>query len=121
MSVFAYNELHIDAARWIREFHGRLRENLETCLGSQWHITKITESSTSTYEATLISLPTENPEYILTQVIATFHVEARENGALEQIVNGLKVSIPRKTLHFKAELMSNGHLRITESRLGIPQ
>jgi hypothetical protein len=120
LDPFFYTELHIEVASDLKLRHEHLRTNLETCLGESWRITKITEISTSAYDAMLATRTTSNPVYTRFQVLATFLVEAIENGALDRIVDGFKVSIPRKTLCFKAELLSNGHLQITESDMEFP-
>jgi hypothetical protein len=117
---FAEAEWHIDVARGLKERHEFLRASLEACLGESWRITKITEEGISCYEAALASRTTPKPKYTLFEVVARFSIKACENGALEQIIDGRKVSIPRKRLRFTANLLSNGHLWITGGDLEVP-
>jgi hypothetical protein len=124
---FVDSELKIDAARWIRDFHETIHHSIEELFEGAWRVTKIIEQSKTIYQPTLVTRRDSAPDYILTEVLATFDVESTENGPLDTVLENpftfetRETTRPMRRLHCKVQLLSSGYLRITDSSMAIPQ
>jgi hypothetical protein len=108
------NQISIDVVPLIERIHKRVREALEKHFDGEWRIIKIENQSSSEYNATLKTLKSKNPEYILCQTLASFTIHAIENGPLKANNIEEMVQLPKKHLVFTAELLANGNLFIAD-------
>lgn len=88
-----------------RGLHEAVRVALEERMNGAWRITKIREDSITKYDATLMSMREERPEYILSEVTALFEFAAIENGPLEELIDGESTPVIKRGIAGRAQLL----------------
>ena|SRR6202051_2690581 len=123
MSTFANDvKIPIDVANWTKHLHEIVHDKVEETLGREWRVTAIEQHSATKYEATKLTRQSDHPEYILSEVKATFEVTAIEDGALERKIDlytDETVRIDKPRLHCMLYLMSDGLLMLRDSMIEV--
>lgn len=114
------NKLTGQVIQPVTDLYKAISEEVETLLQGQWRITQITMESTAQYGATLKTRTADHPDYILGSVVATFKIEANEDGPLDRDIDGSLVAIPKKQWMCQLHLLHSGELMITDIKIMMP-